>query len=277
MNIALLLDSSADITREDAEKMGVYVLRFPIIIDNEEYIENETLSLTEFKQALYDEKCVKTSQATLGTLLETWDHLLKDYDAVIYLPISKEISGAYNTAMVASQEYDGKVVVIDANSVAYPQQIIARQIIEMININKSPQEIKEIVEKSDSMHALLVPSNIDYLKRGGRITPQAAALANLLKIVPILSIDEGKIDAYDKVRTLKKALNKAIDSIVIENPDDYYWYIVHSDLDEEVEKLKDRLYKHIKCPIYVENLHPIILAHTGPKTLGVGYIKKMNY
>jgi len=276
MKIVVLTDSSADITTKDARNKGLEIIRFPLIVDNENHIEEETISMEEFTRRMYDGALAKTSQPSVGSLLEKWDELLKEYDHVIYACLSAGISGAYDTALAQSRNYEGKVTVLDTCYVAYPMQILCEEIQAMINAGNTPEEIKEKIESSEKMEAILIPGDLQYLKRGGRISPQAAALANLLKIVPLLLVAEGKIDAYEKVRTTKKAYDVALSYFEerTENYEDYHWYVVHADCEELGKEMQARLAEMTGQNVALEKIFPVIMAHTGPGSFAIGRSKK---
>ena len=276
MKIAVLTDSSADISVKEATEKGIHVIRFPLVIDGEEHVEAVTITLEEFTKRMYDGALAMTSQPVVGLLLEKWDEMLKEYDHVIYACISAGISGAYETAAVQARNYEGKVTVLDTCYVAYPMQTLCEEIQEMINQGYTPEEIKEKVESSEKMDAILIPGDLKYLKRGGRISAQAAALANLLKIVPLLVVADGKIDAYEKVRTPKKAYEEALKYFVdrTENYEDYYWYVVHADSEELGKELRERVATLTGQEVVLEKLYPVIMAHTGPGSVAIARSKK---
>ena len=276
MKIAVLTDSSADISAEEARVKGIHVIRFPLVIDGEEHTEAETITLEEFTQRMYDGALAKTSQPVVGLLLEKWDELLKKYDHVIYACISAGISGAYETAVAQARNYDGKVTVLNTCYVAYPMQTLCEEIQKMIDYGLTPEDIKEKVETSEKLDAILIPGDLKYLKRGGRISAQAAALGNLLKIVPLLLVVEGKIDAYTKVRTSKKAYEEALKYFEdrTDNYEDYYWYVVHADCEELGKELRERTAALTGQEVYLEKLYPVIMAHTGPGSVAIARSKK---
>lgn len=276
MKTIVMIDSAADISIEDEKKLNVPTARFAITIEGKEYIDEIDINLDSFKEYLDKGLQISTSQASIGVLMEMWDGLLKEYDEVIYLTLSKGLSGSYASAYALSQEYNGKVTVIDGNLVAHPIQIAYHAVNRYLEEGKTSAEIKDIIENHEPMYAFIIPHDINHLKRGGRISAQAAALANLLKITPILAYENGVIDAHDKVRTHKKALSKAVDELVAryDNPDDYHFYILHADLDESAEEYKVYMEDKLNTEVIVRNLHPLILTHTGPKTFAVGAIKK---
>ncbi|NLC54964.1 MAG: DegV family protein [Erysipelothrix sp.] len=277
MKIAVMLDSAADINTADANDQNILVTRFAINIDGKDYIDEKDLTLDQFKQFLNEDKAMSTSQTPLGLLIEQWDLILKDYDHIIYLTLSEKLSGAYSSAVAAANEYGDKITVVDTKGVAFPIQFIYKEVLEMLKNGLTPLEIKEKVENNEPMFAFLVPYDIKHLKRGGRITPQAAALANLLRIVPILALEDGKIDAHAKVRTNKKAIDKAINEMVskYDNPEDYHWFVLHSDLEDDIQEYKEKVEAAVKQKVTVAELYPILLAHAGPKTFAVGALKKL--
>lgn len=278
MKIKIMIDSGADITLAEEIDKGIAVARFPLTINGEEYFEEIDITLSEFKEHLYNEAQISTSQAPLGKLIGMWDEFLEEYDEVIYLTLSQKLSGSYQSATAASREYNGRVTVLDGSLIANPIQITYDAMVRMVEEGKTTAEIKEIVENHEQMFAYIIPYDINHLKRGGRVSPQAAALASLLKIVPILKFDENGIDAHDKVRTAKKAVDKAVNELIAkyENPENYHWYILQSDLEDTAAEYKQIIESKINQEVIVRDFHPIILTHVGPKTFAVGVIRKYN-
>lgn len=276
--IAVLVDSSADLTNEEASELGVHVIRMPLTIDNEDVMENDGISTEDFITRMREGAVVKTSQPLLGSLIDKWDSLLEEYDQVLFIPLSSQLSGTYNSALLASEDYNGRVTVVDAKMACCPLQYLAKDVLSMIDCGLSCEEIRDKIENETYMYATFVPANLTYLKKGGRISPAAAALGNLLKIIPILKVEDGAIDVYDKVRTTKKAYGAAIDAVTnVENTDDYSWYIAHSDCEELANEYSAILKEKVNQDIMVKPIRAIIMAHTGPGTLGVGRLKKLKY
>ncbi|NLY63254.1 MAG: DegV family protein [Erysipelothrix sp.] len=276
MKIKIMIDSAADISKEMQEKENIAVARFALTVDGKQYIDEEEISLDEFKKFLAEERDVSTSQASIGLLMEMFDEFLKEYDHVIYLTLSRKLSGSYQSAYALSQEYEGRVTVIDGNVVATPMQNTYHAIKRYVEQGKSVEEIKEAIENHEPMYAHIVPFDIKHLKKGGRISSQAAALANLLKITPILSLKDGVIDAHDKVRTRKKAVQKAVNELIklYPNANEYHWYILQSDLDEEAQEYADYIKTANGETVEIFEMYPLILTHTGPKTIVIGTQRK---
>lgn len=276
--IAVLVDSSADITNEEAKQHGLHVIRMPLTIDSKEYMEMDDIQDEEFIQKMKNGAIVKTAQPILGNLVVMWKNLLKEYDEVLFIPISSKLSGTYGSAVLASKDFDGKVTVVDAKMACYPLQFLAIQAKDMGDKGYSATEIKEKIENGTEMFAVIIPETLTYLKNGGRISPAAAALGNLLKIIPILKVDDGAIDVLDKVRTIKKAYATGLEyAFNVENVDDYFWFLVHSDLEKTAEEFLPIVEEKCKHKIEIHPIRAIIMAHTGPGTIGFGRIKKIDY
>ncbi|MFI3283681.1 MAG: DegV family protein [Erysipelotrichaceae bacterium] len=274
--IALMVDSASGISKEESESLKIHVVRMPVMVDNQEYIDEETITLEAFTQHMRSGAICKTSQPPLGKIIEMYEQLLKEYDEIIYLPMSSKLSGTYQTALQASKAYDGRVTVIDSLHIAYVNIGLCEQVLKMISQGMTTSEIKEIVERDASMWACLLPDDLIHLKNGGRISAMAAALGNLLKIVPILKVEDGAIDVYDKVRTKRKALLMSIDAITkVENPEEYIWYVLHADCDEEAQKLANSIAEIVQQEVRVHPLGTIVMAHTGPDTIALGRMKKI--
>lgn len=276
--IKVITDSSADITDIQAKELGIDVVRMPISLDDDEYIEAIDIDTLTFIRRMREGAVAKTSQASLGQVAAAWDKALEEYDEVIYVPISSGLSGAYASAkMLAETDYANKVTVIDVKSACYPLQETCRQIVQCIQDGKSSQEIKALFEEKSVMWAALIPEDMVYLKRGGRISSAAAALASLLKIYPILKVENGKIDVLDKVRTARKAHRTAIDACFenVEHLEDYRWLIVEADAMETALQMKKDAEEKYPVTFDIVPMHPIIMAHTGPGTIGIGRVTKV--
>ena len=280
--IAFMCDSAADITVEEARQFNIHVLRMPITIDNQTYTEGIDISIEEICDAIHQKKPVKTSQPVLGEMLSMWDTLLEDYDEIFYVPMMKALSGTCMNAISLSQEepYKGKVFVLNSNYIAYPVVNLLLWARKQSEAGHTLAEIKDKIEKEGGMYAVLIPENLETLKQGGRITPAAAAMASLLKIQPLLWLDENGIDQLAKVRTLKKAYHRGIEALVdgVENLDDYYWMIIDANnrsmSNEFLPLLQEACHQD---DIEQRSFNAIILSHTGPGTLAFGRIKKLKF
>nr|WP_308648396.1 DegV family protein [uncultured Agathobacter sp.] len=212
--VIIMTDSNSGITQAQAEEMGIVVLPMPFYINEEMFYEDIDLSQEQFYEKLQAGGDIKTSMPLVGDVTDKWDELLKEYDEVVYIPMSSGLSSSCETAYMLSQDYDGKVEVVNNQriSVTMRQSVIDAK--NLAEAGKSAKEIKDILEaaKFDSSIYIMVDT-LTYLKKGGRITPAAAALGTLLKLKPVLQIQGEKLDAFAKARTVKQAKNIMIEAM----------------------------------------------------------------
>lgn len=212
--VIIMTDSNSGITQTQAKEMGVVVLPMPFYINEEMFYEDINLSQEQFYEKLQAGGDIKTSMPLVGDVTDKWDELLKEYDEVVYIPMSSGLSSSCETAYMLSQDYDGKVEVVNNQriSVTMRQSVIDAK--NLAEAGKSAKEIKDILEaaKFDSSIYIMVDT-LTYLKKGGRITPAAAALGTLLKLKPVLQIQGEKLDAFAKARTVKQAKNIMIEAM----------------------------------------------------------------
>ena len=204
--IAVATDTNSSITKEEAEKLGIYMMKMPFTIDDEEYVEDVNCSYEEFCERLDNGADVSTAQPVLGDLLDMWDELLKTYDKVIYIPMSSALSGSCETAKGMAQDYDGRVLVVDNKRISITQRRSVLDALVMIDHGMSAEEIKTYLE-NDSFNSsiYLAVNTLDVLKKSGRVTATAATIATIMNIKPVLQIQGGKLDSYAKERGMKKA------------------------------------------------------------------------
>lgn len=212
--VIIMTDSNSGITQAQAKELDVVVLPMPFYINEEMFYEDIDLSQEQFYEKLQAGGDIKTSMPLVGDVTDKWDELLKEYDEVVYIPMSSGLSSSCETAYMLSQDYDGKVQVVNNQriSVTMRQSVIDAK--NLADAGKNAAEIKQILEdaKFDSSIYIMVDT-LTYLKKGGRITPAAAALGTLLKLKPVLQIQGEKLDAFAKARTVKQAKNIMIEAM----------------------------------------------------------------
>ncbi|WP_338984824.1 DegV family protein [Spiroplasma endosymbiont of Diplazon laetatorius] len=268
MKIAILIDSSCGV--KDVSKYKDLHL-VPLMItkeDGQQIADDENLSMDEFYK-LNDSQLLKTSQSIPGNVMGKWDELLKEYDEVVCLLISKGLSGQYNTFKMFSQEdeYKDKIHVIDTNGVSI---VIKRQlelVEKLIEEGKNGQEITQIVEEHyNKTTGYIIPKSLDQLVRGGRISKAAAGLAKILKITPILKYN-GEIDKQDKTRTFKKAVETALGLLKTEYSKNDIVDIAYSRTDKETLEMVKEIVDLAGLKIgLLEEMPNTITCHTGRET-----------
>ena len=212
--IAIVTDSNSGITQKQAEELGVFVLPMPFMIDNETYFEDINLTQEEFYQRLAAGAEIGTSQPSPESVMNLWDKLLKDYDEVLHIPMSSGLSGSCESAMMLAKEYGGKVHVVNNQriSVTLRQSVLDARL--LMQKGMSAAQIKEFLEAdkfNSSIYIML--DTLYYLKKGGRITPAAAAIGTMLKLKPVLTIQGEKLDAFAKARTTNQGKSIMINAI----------------------------------------------------------------
>lgn len=218
MKVAICVDANSAYTREMAEKEGIFFLDMPVIINGENFIQGVNLSSKDFYEALAAGKNVTTSQPAPGDVLDFWDNILEaGYDEIVHIPMSSKLSTACDTASMLAEDYDGKVQVVDNHRISVTQTGSAMDALKMVEKGYNAKEIKEVLEKTgDDSGIYIAVDTLEYLKKGGRVTPAGAALGTLLGIKPILSLGNGKLDAYAKVRGTAKAKAKIVEAVKAE-------------------------------------------------------------
>lgn len=212
--VAIVTDSNSGITQEQAKEYGVNVLPMPFFINGETFFEDIDLSQEEFYERLEGNADISTSMPAVGSVTELWDKLLEDYDGIVHIPMSSGLSSSCETAIMLAQDYDGKVQVVNNQRISVTQKQSVLDAAELASRGKGAQEIKDYLEqtKFDSSIYIMVDT-LAYLKKGGRITPAAAALGTLLKLKPVLQIQGEKLDAFAKARTVKQAKNIMVEAV----------------------------------------------------------------
>ena len=212
--IAIVTDSNSGITQKEGKELGISVIPMPFYINEELYFEDITLTQDEFYQKLNEDEDIKTSQPAPGDVLDLWEKLLEDHDEIVHIAMSSGLSSSCATAAMLADDYDGKVQVVDNQRISVTQRQSVLDAAKLAEEGKSAKEIKDILEadKLDSGIYIMVDT-LKYLKKGGRITPAAAALGTMLRLKPVLQIHGEKLDAFSKVRTMSAAKKTMIDAM----------------------------------------------------------------
>ena len=207
-SIAIVTDSNCGMSPAQVKDLGIYMLPMPFFIDDKEYLEDIDMNQSEFFQHLEQNPgCrVSTSQPTPESVTTLWDKLLKDYDEIVHIPMSSGLSGSCQTAIMLADDYDGKVQVVNNQRISVTQEQSALDARDLAAKGYEAAQIKEILERTKYESSIYITlTTLKYLKKGGRITPAAAAIGTVLNLKPVLQIQGEKLDAYAKVRGKKQA------------------------------------------------------------------------
>lgn len=282
--VAVVTDSNAGIRQKEAKELGIFVLPMPFTIDDQTYYEDINLTHEEFFEKQLNGSEIFTSQPVVGNVKELWDQILKDYDEIVHIPMSSGLSGSCQTAMMLAQEYDNRVFVVDSQRISVTQKYDVIDAKRLADQGKSGQEICDILTENKLNASIYITVNtLDYLKKGGRITPAAALLGGMLKIKPILQIQGEKLDSFAKTRTMArgtKIMKEAIAKDIKERFGDDYHNVhicVAYTYDEapalELKKELEELYpgENIIC----DPLSLSVSCHIGPHSLAIAICKKI--
>lgn len=212
--VAIVTDSNSGITQSQAKELGITVMPMPFFIDNETYYEDIDLTQEDFYQKLTEDASISTSMPLVGNVTDTWDDLLQEYDEIVHIPMSSGLSGSCETAMMLAQDYDNRVFVVNNQRISVTQRQSVLDAMELAKKGYGAEQIKEILEREKMESSIyIMVDTLYYLKKGGRITPAAAALGTLLKLKPVLQIQGEKLDSFAKARTVKQAKNIMIEAM----------------------------------------------------------------
>lgn len=214
MKVAIMTDTNSGISVEEGARLGVHVIAMPVLIDGEAYYEGMTLQHEDFYRFQREGRSVSTSQPAPGDVLALWDRLLEEYDQVVYLPMSSGLSASCQTATALSEDYGGRVQVVNNHRISVPQRNAVMDALLLVEAGCSASEIKAELERMafDSIIYIGVDT-LEYLKRGGRITPAAAAMGSILQLKPLLKIEGERLDAFATVRGRKACQQKLIETM----------------------------------------------------------------
>lgn len=283
--VAVVSDSNSGITQSQAAELGVTILPMPFFVGEQTYFEDISLTQDEFYQMLSEKADISTSMPAVGDVVDTWDRLLKEYDEVVHIPMSSGLSGSCETAIMLAQDYDGKVQVVNNQRISVTQRQSVLDAMALAEKGKSAAEIKEILERDkfeSSIYIML--DTLYYLKKGGRITPAAAALGTLLKLKPVLQIQGEKLDAFAKARTAKQGKRIMIEAMKndfanrFNDPTGKHMYLemAYTHNPEDAEAFKAEVQAAFpEMEIHMDPLSLSISCHIGPGSLAVACSRKL--
>ncbi|MBS6560404.1 MAG: DegV family protein [Clostridiales bacterium] len=284
--IAIVTDSNSGITQEQGRELGISIVPMPFDINGETYFEDITLTQKEFYEKLKEGADIGTSQPSIENIMNLWKDLLREHEEVVHIPMSSGLSGACETALAFSRDFDGKVHVVNNQRVSVTQRQSVLDAIYLANQGKSGSEIKEILETERLESSIyIMVDTLKYLKKGGRVTPAAAALGTLLRLKPVLQIQGEKLDAFAKARTVKQAKTMMINAVKKDLEERFSNYceegtmmlaIAHTDNEEAAQEFKKEVEEAIPgYEIYVDKLSLSISCHIGPGSLALAATKKV--
>ncbi len=283
--VAIVTDSGSGITLAQAKEMGVGLVSIPFMFgDNEKtYFEDINLTRDEFFERLKSGETVHTSQPSPVDVLKVWDQVLEENDSLVYIPMSSGLSGSCQSAMMLSGDYDGKVEVVNNQRISVTQKRSVQDAMEMAAKGWTARQIKDKLEEVRYEQSIyIMVDTLTYLKRGGRITPAAAAIGTLLRIKPVLKIFGERLDAFAKARTEQQARTMMINAMkndcekLYGGMDNVWLYAVESkapDFAAWGEQIRDAFPGHL---VEEDKLPSVINCHIGEGALAIACSRKVD-
>lgn len=284
--IAIMTDSNSGITQKEAEVLRIRVLPMPFLIDGETFFEEISLTQEQFYERLAQDVDISTSQPSPEDVTKAWEELLEENESIVYIPMSSGLSGSCQTAIMLADDYEGKVQVVDNQRISVTQRQSVLDAIELAKEGKTAVQIKEILEANkfeSSIYIML--DTLKYLKKGGRITPAAAALGSALRLKPVLQIQGEKLDVFSIARTKKQGVSKMLAAIEedikarfggLDNMENIHMEVAHTVNEEAalelVEMIKERF------GVETVDMYPLSLSiscHIGAGSLAVACSKRL--
>lgn len=282
--VAIVTDSNSGITQKRGEELGIYVLPMPFFIDGELYLEDITLSQEQFYEKLGADSEISTSQPSPGDVMDLWDKLLEDYDEIVCIPMSSGLSSTCETALSLAQDYDEKVQVVNNQRISVTQEQSVYDAIKLRDEGKSAAEIRQVLEKEKMQASIYITvDTLKYLKKGGRITPAAAAIGTVLNLKPVLQIQGEKLDVFAKVRgwkaakkTMLNAIEKDLTDRFADVKDQMVLGMAYTCSKEEADEWKNEIQTRFPDYELVEGpLSLSIACHIGPGAMAITCMKRV--
>lgn len=282
MRTAIMTDSNSGITCEEGNALGIFVLPMPVVIDDKIYFENKDITLEEFYKAMEEGKQITSSQPSPGDVEDMWESIFNDgYDEVVYMPMSSGLSSSCHVATQLAKEYDGRVQVADNHriSVTLRQSVLDAK--KMADEGMNAFDIKNKLEELGGYSSIYIAvDTLEYLKKGGRVTAAGAALGAVFNIKPILTIQGEKLDAYAKVRGIKKCEKKILEAVQ-DDLEKRFSAIPEGKLvigaagtflnkDDALNWENEVRQMFPQAKVYYNQLSLSIGCHVGPNAIGIG-------
>ena len=282
--VAIVTDSNSGITQEQGKELGIFVIPMPFFIDGQLYLEDITLTQEQFYEKLGADSDISTSQPSPGDVMDLWDKVLDEYDELVCIPMSSGLSSTCDTARSLSMDYDGKVEVVDNQRISVTQTQSVFDAMKLRDEGKSAAEIREILEAEKLQASIYITvDTLKYLKKGGRITPAAAAIGTVLNLKPVLQIQGEKLDAFAKVRgwkaakkTMLNAIEKDLNERFADVKDQMLLGMAYTcskeDAQEWKQEIMDRFpdYELVEAPLSLS-----VACHIGPGAMAITCMKRV--
>lgn len=283
MKIAVITDSGTGWSEQQAKEKGIFYLPLQVKCNEEEFLDGIDITIEELYDRLRAGEMPTTSMPPVGRVEALFEELKETgYEHVIAVMLSAGISSTADMIHAAANRVEMPITIIDPYTTVNTQGYLAECALALADQGLELKEIERRLKESvESANTLLVPDDLQHLKRGGRLTPLAATLGSMLKIKPILQLNvstQGKVDVLDKVRTMSKALLRMVEVAKTDGfePTSYKLRLLDSEGGDYVDVLRQMLEEAFPgCEIEHSRVCPVIAAHTGLGVVAIQYQKKV--
>lgn len=282
--VAIVTDSNSGITQKQGKELGIFVLPMPFFIDGKMFLEDITLTQEQFYEKLGGDSDISTSQPSPGDVMELWEKVLKEYDEIVCIPMSSGLSTTCFTAISIANEYKGRVQVVDNQRISVTQAQSVYDAMKLRDEGMSAAQIREILEREKMQASIYITvDTLKYLKKGGRVTPAAAAIGTVLNLKPVLQIQGEKLDAFAKARgwksakkTMLNAIEKDLDTRFAAVKDEMVLGMAYTCSEEEAQEWKQEIMERFPGYDIVEGpLSLSVACHIGPGSMAVTCMKRV--
>lgn len=283
MATKIIIDSASDITKEEADNLGIILLPIEIQFDNEGYLDGVNITKEEFYTKL--EKSInlpKTSQISPLRYREMFDEVTANGDEAVVICLSSKLSGTYNGARLTAQDFEGKIFVVDSQNACIGQRILCFYAIELLKKGYNAEKIaKELDKVKSKIRVLAVIDTLKYLRKGGRISSVAAIAGELMSIKPLICVtEEGTISVIGKAMGYKKGHKMLIDLVAkygeIDKTMPYVLGYSGNDMKNMNEFISNNVSELFDNPndVPVFSIGSTIGTHIGPGAVAISYFAK---
>jgi len=276
MRVAIVTDSTADISAQEAAKLGITVVPLQVLFGEQTFRDGVDIKASEFYPMLAaHSELPTTSQPSAGTFAEVFENLLHDCDEIIGIFISSSLSGTVRSAETARDLVGGAITVVDSGQAAYALGIV---VLEAAALAAEGAAAADILARAafvqERVRAYFVLDSLEHLRRGGRLSSASAIIGTVLQIKPVLTLRDKKIEIYEKVRTQRRALESMADRFVtdVQGKRRVVAGVIHSAVRAQAEEFRERLQMRApQAEWRVIELNPVVGVHVGPRVLSLIY------
>lgn len=281
MSVRIICDSACDLTQEQAKELGITILPLKILWGGEEYLDGITMKTKQFFEKLIEtDELPTTSQLSPYDYEEVFKEIVEAGDTAVCLTISSKLSGTFQSANIANEDYEDKIIVVDTLNAALGEQIIVKRAVELRDSGKTAREIADIInEEKKNVKVVALIDTLEYLKKGGRISATAAIAGAVLNIKPVVAIVDGVIEVLGKARGSKNGNNKLMELVEKEGIDFTRPFVLtyaglNDDLLQKYIQDSSSLYEGKEEELPITPMGSVVGTHVGPGAIGVAFFAK---